>query len=265
MQTAKLVTDDEEVQEQVLREALKIFLEVDWSIRTTIMATKMQQIITRITGESDPYKSIKSKYNKLALSQYSDYRDLVLSSNDPLLTAIKLSIAGNIIDFGAPNKFDINKTIKDVLENTLTHDNSQLFRKRLSAAKKVLYLSDNAGEIVFDKLLLETILREYSIEKLVFVVKKEPFLNDVMLSDVEEIGLVEDIPEIEIFEVGEDRCEASFLSKFQHYDVIISKGQANYEDLRELSNVFFLFIVKCSNVAEVVGYKEGSSILQYKD
>ena len=104
LQAARLATDNEEIQEQILRETLQILLQSDWTTRTTLMATKTQNIISRITGNPDPYSNLKSHYNQLALSLYPDLLAQINGSNNPLLTALKLSIAGNIIDFGA-NRF----------------------------------------------------------------------------------------------------------------------------------------------------------------
>ncbi len=263
VQAARLATNDEKLQEQILRETLQALLQSDWSTRPTIMVATTQNIIAKITGNADPYLTIKSQYNHLALSLYSDLQAQINVSNDPLLTALKLSIAGNIIDFGTSRSFNVNETIIHVLATLLTVDHSQILRQRLSAAKQILFLADNAGEIVFDKLLIETILKEYSIEKIVFVVKKEPIINDAMVSDSEEIGLTKDIPQVELFEVGPDRCDPSFLSFLQQFDVIISKGQANYEDLKDFTNIFFLFIVKCALVADETGFPEGSTLLKY--
>jgi uncharacterized protein with ATP-grasp and redox domains len=120
LRATRLITDYENLQERVLREVLKELLQSDWRTRTTIMATRTQQIIRNITGNRDPYSEVKAKYNKLALNLYPKLKQLVHNSDNPFITALKLSIAGNIIDFGAPKSLDINQTIKNVLNNPLT-------------------------------------------------------------------------------------------------------------------------------------------------
>ena len=141
LQAARLVTDEKELQEEILRKVLDELLNSDWKTRTTIMATRTREIITEITGNNDPYSEIKIKYNKLALDLYPDLEILVSNSNNPFLTALKLTIAGNIIDFGAPKTFDIKKTIAEVLDSPLTIDDSEYLLTTIKSAKNIMLLS----------------------------------------------------------------------------------------------------------------------------
>ena len=261
LQATRLVTDDETLQEQVLREVLDEFVKSNWATRTTVMATRTQQIIQGITGNSDPYSEVKAKYNQLALDTYPKLTQLVQDSENPFITALKLSIAGNIIDFGAPGTFDINETIKTVLDTPLTVDHSTILQKRLKVASRIVYLVDNTGEIVFDKLFIKTILNFNPLMKITVVVKKEPFINDAMLSDALDIGL-DKIPQIDFYEVGPDRCDPDFIDFLRTFEVVISKGQANFEDLKDFDFIFFLFIVKCELVASENKVPMGSTLVK---
>ncbi|MHA1978144.1 MAG: damage-control phosphatase ARMT1 family protein [Candidatus Hodarchaeales archaeon] len=260
LQAAQLATDNKSTQEQILREVLKVLQKSEWNTRTILLAYETQAIVSRLTGNEDPYSELKAKYNKIVLDLYPQLQNRVQSGNDPLLTACKLAIAGNIIDFGALKPFDINKTIDTLLNNSLTVNHLHLLRERLNKANSLIYLADNTGEIVFDKLLLETILMEFSIDKVIFVIKKDPILNDAMRLDADVVGITS-IPQVELYEVGRDRRDPSFLAFLQNADVVISKGQANFEDLHDIDYIFFLLILKCEVIAKEVGFPEGSTLL----
>jgi len=264
LQASRLVTQDEKLQERILREVLEEFLRSDWKTRTTIMASRTQQIITDFTGNTDPYSELKEKYNQLALDIYPKLQNLVLESDEPLFTSLKLSIAGNIIDFGALRSFDINHTIEKVLNNPLTVDHSYILQKRLKTASRIVYLADNTGEIVFDKLFIEEILKINPLVMITFVVKKNPFINDAMLSDAISIGM-NTISRIEFYEVGPDRCDSDFIAFLRSFDVVVSKGQANFEDLKDFDFVFFLFIVKCALVATECNVPLGSTLVKINE
>ena len=267
LQASRLVTEDEKLQERILREVLEEILRSDWTTRTTIMATRTQQIIRNITGNDDPYSKPKAKYNQLALDMYPKLQQIVLKSDNPFITALKLSIAGNIIDFGALRSFNIDQTINEVLNAPLTVDHSSFLQKRIKKAFRIIYLADNTGEIVFDKLFIQNILKINPQVKITFVVKKNPFLNDAMLSDAIDIGMNsnEFIPQLEFYEVGPDRCDPDFITFLRTFDVVISKGQANFEDLKEFDFIFFLFIVKCKLVASETNVPLGSTLVKINE
>ncbi len=260
LQTARLATADKDIQKQILQETLQTILASEWNTRTILLAYETQAIVSRLTGNEDPYFNLKEKYNKFVLTLYPELQKMVQTSNNPLLTACKLAIAGNIIDFGALKPFNVKDEITKVLKNDLTIDHSYLLRKRLKRTKSLIYLADNSGEIVFDKLLIETILQEFNPQRITFVVKKDPILNDVMKLDAETVGITT-IPQVELYEVGRDRRDPSFIKFLEETDIVISKGQANFEDLHDRDYIFFLLILKCDVIAKEVGLPEGSTLL----
>jgi uncharacterized protein with ATP-grasp and redox domains len=231
-----MITDDETVHEQVVREALALWQEMDMRQSPPAMARKVHRVVRRITGVADPYREIKDRYNRLALQMYPDLREKVIASADPIETAIRLAIAGNIIDFGVNstvNEDMVAETIARSLTDPLDLDAVQDFKEAIGQAKAILYLGDNAGEIVFDRLLIE----QMPIEKVTLVVRGAPILNDILRADAERVGLTD---LVEVIDNGADApgtilelCSEAFQRRFQEADLIISKGQGNFETLND--------------------------------
>ncbi len=260
LQAARLATEDSTIQKQILQEAMKTILNSDWETRTILLAYETQAIVSRLTGKDDPYTEVKKKYNRIVLNLYPELEEKVKNANDPLLMACKLAIAGNIIDFGALKPFNVNKAINKAVNSLLTVNHVKQLHLQLTTANSLIYIADNTGEIVFDKLLLETILQSYNVKRIIFVVKEEPILNDAMRIDAEEVGISQ-IPQVELYEVGRDRRDPKFLSFLKQADVVISKGQANFEDLHDIDFIYFLLILKCEVIAKETGLPEGSTLL----
>ena len=268
LQAGRFISNDENLHKQILKEVMKSLLTSNWDVSTATMANKLIDIVKNLTNSSDPYYKIKKQYNQIAIAMYPYLKQLINETDDHLYTALKLAIAGNIIDFGAKERFDLRKTITTVLETPLRIDHYKNFRRKISSINSLVYLADNTGEIVFDKLLLETILKEQDINDITFVVKGAPFLNDAMLEDALEIGL-DEISQLKFLEInnfsreitdgGENR---EFLRLLTKSDMVISKGQANYENFFDQEYIFFLLMVKCPLVASHLDVPEGSTVLQ---
>jgi uncharacterized protein with ATP-grasp and redox domains len=208
------------------------------------------------------------------LQVYPELQEEIRSSADPLLTACKLAVAGNIMDFGAKESFDIKETIQRVLESDFALNAYPEFKDALESASSLLFLADNAGELVCDKLLLETILHYYPLKHITLVVKDEPIINDATLVDVEEVGLAS-IPGIEFRTLGpldafDERNQSLWpLEKVkvwaQEHDLVLSKGQANYEMFGEMPGFFFLLLAKCDILAEITGTHLESLLFIHND
>lgn len=181
-------TKDTELQEKVLKAVLDEIERADTSrppaYTTTFIHRKIRRLLQR-----DPFKEIKSEYNQIALRLYPFLKRMVLESSDPLWTASRLAIAGNVIDFGIFTSVDIEGTIKRALHSPLTVDEYQSFKAALSDVQEILYLLDNAGEIVFDRILIETIA-SYG-KRVLAVVKGASVINDCTEADAIETGLSE--------------------------------------------------------------------------
>jgi len=265
LDSVRMTTDDTRLHEKVLREALSMASEMDINQSPPAMAQKIHQFIRKMTGISDPYLDVKNRFNKLALQMYPDLRMRIDTSIDPMETAVRLAIAGNIIDFGvnsAVESSQVERTIAESLTDPFDRESLEVFKHAISRAEKILYLGDNAGEIVFDRLLIE----QLPCEKITFVVKGGPILNDAVMEDAQIVGLTD---VVDVIDNGSDapgtileNCSETFRRRFDQSDLIIAKGQGNYETLSDVDkNIFFLVMPKCSVLARHLGREIGSLVL----
>lgn len=265
LDSVRMIGDDEGMHEQVLREALGLWHEMDMQQSPPAMAQKVHRIVRRLSGVADPYAEVKSRYNRLALELYADLRQTVAGSSDPFQTAVRLAIAGNVIDFGVNSTVDeseVEQTIACSLTDPLDTDALADLKEAIAAAKTILYLGDNAGEIVFDRLLIE----QMPLEKVTFAVRGSPILNDALLADAEAAGLTD---LVEVIDNGADApgtileaCSKTFQRRFDRADLIIAKGQGNYETLNDCrKDIFFLLRPKCSVLARHLNCEAGRLIL----
>jgi damage-control phosphatase, subfamily I len=224
---------------------------------------ELHGILRSYTHNPDPYKQEKKLNNDQALAMFPALEKIVQQSNDPFKTSLRLAIAGNIIDFAAHDNFNLKATIDKALTDELAIDHSKQLEQKLKNAKLVLYLGDNAGEIVFDKLFIETIKHH----DLVYVVRGAPVINDATLEDAEYIGMKStaivisneyDAPSTIVSKSGK-----AFQQYFEKADLIISKGQGNLEGLLPLNDkrIFFLLMVKCNVIAELLNVKKESFVV----
>lgn len=218
----------------------------------------------KLKGIADPYEKEKSFSNSISLSLYEQWKPKVLEADDPFDMALRLAIAGNIMDFAvAGHQFDLEETINYALRATLPINDSALLKERIRQSEKIVYLGDNAGEIVFDKLFIETMMHP----DVTYVVRGGPAINDATMKDVQETGIdrVADVITngYDASSTLLDKCSAEFLNEFQNADLILSKGQGNLEGLIETKDnrIFFLFMVKCEVVAEIIGVPKGSLVV----
>ena len=270
LQAVRFISDDEKLHERVLREVAKKLLESNWDSTPPELAHQIHSIVKRITKENDPYKKVKRESNDLVLKMYPELKQKVNKSRDPLRTAVRLAIAGNIIDFGVPQEFNLEETIRDVLKKKFAIDDYKKLQEKLKDAKTLLFFVDNAGEIVLDKLLVETFLETKKLEKIDFVVKGGPIINDATLEDAVYMGL-DRLPNSEFLTIsngeagtGPARSSQTVKNWITEHDLVISKGQGNYEGLSEHNGLFFMLMVKCPIIASDLGVEVGDIILEYK-
>jgi uncharacterized protein with ATP-grasp and redox domains len=219
------------------------------------------RLIAEKTGIPDPYAEIKKECTQKALSLYPRLKERIASAEDRLAMAVRVAIAGNVIDFGAQAHFDLDEDLDALLSQKLAVDHFREFRQVLKGAKKILYLADNAGETVFDRVLVEEMARP-----VVYAVRGKPIINDAVVQDALDAGIAK---AADIVSSGTDApgtilslCTEHFLNIFRTADLIISKGQGNYEALSEESRpIFFLLKTKCAVIAEDMGVKEGGLVL----
>lgn len=218
--------------------------------------------IREITGVDDPYKSIKAQSINEAKALYPELKEKVKKSSNPLLTAIRIAIAGNVIDFGVDNDFNLKKDLERILKQNFTILDIEKFEKQLKTAKNILYLGDNAGESVFDKLLIETINIPTT-----YAVREVPVINDVIIEDAinSELNAVAKIVSSGSPAPGTilELCSPEFIKIYNNADIVISKGQGNYEGLSEAKrSIFFLLKAKCPVIARDLNVKLNDIILK---
>jgi len=238
------------------------------------IARIVYKLLRAVCGCGDPYRRIKRKSNSCALRMLGRLRARVNRSKDRLLTALELAIAGNIIDFGVKNNLNVKEELRKILaqESRAVHKRSVFhyseFRRVLKGAKNILYLADNAGEVVFDRVLAEEIKRLYPGITIYYAVKAEPVINDALLEDAKACGIDK---AVRVISNGADApgtilrlCSKRFRRLYKSADMVISKGQGNFESLSgEKRPIFFLFMVKCPVVAKETGYPIGTIALRY--
>ena len=248
-------------QEMILRRLLDFLSKVDYDQSPPVLGKKLQHLLREFTQDPDPYKKLKQKYNEIVSTLYPDLKRAVEVSSDPFDTAMRLAIIGNVIDFGSQYQFDLLETIERALDAELAVDDSGDLRKALREAETVLYIGDNAGEIVLDKLFLETIGHAH----VCYAVRGGAVINDATLEDAFSVGIEK---YAKVITTGDDApgvvwetSSVEFKSAFENSDVIISKGQGNYEGLNNIKrDIYFLLVVKCDLIAKRIGVKEESLI-----
>jgi len=217
----------------------------------------VQRTVRDFTGVNDPYLDIKQQSNTFALQKYPEMKELVTGAEAPLAVATKIAITGNIIDFGVPDRLDIEEPLRRIMHTPFAVDDFELFADRIAAADSILYLGDNAGEIVFDRILIE----QLSPTEVTLTVKDEPFINDAMMADVDMAGIDESVRILPVPIYPETTEELQLA--WSTADLIIAKGQANYEAYSEASGpLFYLLVAKCDIVAEELGVSIGDLILK---
>ncbi|MHA1477114.1 MAG: damage-control phosphatase ARMT1 family protein [Promethearchaeota archaeon] len=229
-------------------------------------------LVAEALGVSDPYASMKKKQNQLALQFYDEAKKIVNNAKDPLFEAIIVAALGNTIDLGTQHKIDVINDIKTFTPDKFAINDYETFKQSLLGANHLLILLDNAGEIVFDKLLVETMLKTFPELKIICSVRSAPIINDATLEDARFIGLTDLVQVIEASGTpGIDlpTTKEEFKKHFFLKDgVILSKGQGNFESLYGMEipdkEVYYLLKVKCSLMERLFSVKEGNIIFKKK-
>jgi uncharacterized protein with ATP-grasp and redox domains len=225
-------------------------------------ATLAVKAVHTATGNEDPYKEIKREQNRLALELESEMRRMIARSSHRIETALLVSAFGNIIDLGAQESFDLSKELATLFERRFAISEIGEFLGELERARRLLFLADNAGEIVFDRILLETLPAD--LEK-VLAVKSGPIINDATTADAMMVGADRVARVITTggsdLGVNGDNCSEEFLEALAKTDIVIAKGHANFETLNEEKRgIFFLLKAKCAVVARALGVETGSLV-----
>lgn len=265
LDSVRLVASDGAFHEQVLREVLRAASEMDLRQTPPEMAQRIHRRIREFVGQNDPYRQIKDQFNRMALELYPTLQEWVEKSDNPIEVVVRLAIAGNVIDFGVNSQLseaEVRQSVMHSLSASLDADVDEFWRA-VSNAQRILYLTDNAGEIVFDRLLIERMRPG----KVTVGVRGFPVINDATMTDAEDTGMTE---LAEVIENGSDApgtiladCSESFVERFNEADLIIAKGQGNYETLSEVDkDIYFLLKAKCPVIADDIGCQIGSLVMR---
>ena len=247
-----------------------------WDITSPQVIESVMKLIVDATGDHDPFHEIKSSQNRRIMGIAPFLRKILDEASDPLYIAVKLAILGNTIDLMmADRPTDIENSITEKLKDPVSERGYLNLRENLEKCSSLVYLGDNAGEIVFDKLLIELIKKRYNVD-VVFIVRSVPTLNDATLSEARSIGM-DGI--VKVVENGIDgpcpgtilsRCSAEVNDLVDHADMIISKGGGNFDALEEekgevKDKITFLLLSKCYPYCRYFGVKMHQPILaQFK-
>ncbi len=243
-----------------------------WNITSPEVIEPIMKKIMVAVGSNDPFAAEKEKQNQKMLSLYPKVQEMVKTAEHPLKMAAQLAGLGNAIDVmmkgGAA---DIQKIIEEQLAYPLQKNAFEVFEQRISNSNCILYFGDNAGEIVLDRLFIETIKKQHETD-IIFVVRNIPTLNDATLKDTEQTGMVKLVHVIDNGTDGPvpgtllDRCSRDVKDLFQKADLIISKGGGNFDTLdeqpeKQKSKISYLLLSKCQPYASFFGVELQRPIL----
>jgi uncharacterized protein with ATP-grasp and redox domains len=243
-----------------------------WDMTSPEVIEVIMEEINRAMGDPDPFFSEKQEQNRKIMALYPVFERVVAGSSDPLYTAVKLAIIGNAIDFMVSDRNDkIEDFVMERLEGPFPGRDYPAFAEQLKRSKQILYLGDNSGEIVLDRLLIETIKARYGPE-IVFIVRCVPSLNDATRKEAAFVGMDEVATVVENGTAGPvpgtilKRCSEEIRDLFKVADLIISKGGGNFDSLEEeikgfQQNITFMLLSKCYPYARYFGVPQHQPIL----
>ncbi len=263
--SSELVNASQEQTREVVNEVARLVPTLTLDKSPAYNSTKLLRVIHRILGVDDPYREAKIHYNNVVMELYPKLVKMVEESSDPFVMAAKLSAVGNVIDLGIRAKIDIDADIRRVFEQGFGIDHSQKLIELLKEPRTILYMVDNSGEIVFDRIFIERLIARG--HRVIVGVKSGPVLNDATMEDARQVGLTEIT---EVVETGSDwigteleTCAEEFRKLYYSADVAVSKGQANYETLEgSRPDLFVILKAKCDAVARNIGTELGELVLQ---
>jgi uncharacterized protein with ATP-grasp and redox domains len=261
-----MATKGKDTHRRVLDSALLILANISTQASPPEIALRIHQKVKSITGSQDPYKEAKRKQNDLALQYESILSALIADMSNPLKAALLLSAIGISIDL-APDcqPPDIYKRLLGMISSGFGWDDYELFYVKLYQIKSILFLGDNAGTIVWDKILIEELLENFDLN-IIYAVKGLPVLYCATVEDAEYVGMPQLVKVIsdgsEVPGTLLDRCSREFIRIYRKSDLILAKGQGNYESLSEENRPFFLLRAECPVIAEDIQCDVGELVLK---
>lgn len=260
---------DTELKLTYMQKVLKLISDADWQKSAPEITSEISEIQYKLLGIKDDFTEVKKYFNSLMLSLEAEIENTIKTNKNPLNSAISYAMLGNYIDFGAMQNVDeekLKKMLSDVHNISLDETESKNLKTDLKNAKKLIYITDNCGEIVLDKLLIKEILKEYPHISAEVLVRGANVLNDATVEDAKQVGLDTILP---VYHNGNNiagtclsKIPQHISEKLENADVIIAKGQANFETLRYCGkNIYYIFMCKCELFANRFGVPKYSGML----
>jgi len=264
IKTACQLTQDWEKQEILLQKVLETLSNISYKQSPPYLGREAHRVIRRILDNPDPYLRLKREFNRVGRQIFPSLQERLNHSTDRFTDAVKLAIAGNIIDFGPQHHFELMKTIDKVLLTKPAIDHIRSLREDIELASTILYLGDNAGETFFDRILIE----KMPPKEIYYGVRGSPVINDATSEDAYWAGLDK---VAKIISNGSDApgtilqdCSDEFKNIFARSDLVIAKGHGNYETLNDVKGkrLYFLLMVKCETIAKDIGCSVGDFVVR---
>lgn len=251
---AKLASESESEQRRMVRRLLRILTEADDETSPPEVASAFYREVRSASGVSDFFRREKDESTKIALSLLPALEKLVAESEDPFESALRLAIGGNIIDYGATPDFSmegLEERIHEVLEHAIDYEAMERLRYEMDRAGSIFYVLDNCGEAVLDRLLIA----RYA-PKITLGVRGEAVLNDMTRREIPMSGL----SGFPLYDTGDmapgvslRRSDEEFLAAMRRADLVVAKGQGNFETLTDYERpIAFLLRIKCGVIARIL-------------
>lgn len=273
LEAARFASSDTKIHQAVIQSGMEKVLQFGLETPPPVIGQQIHRIIRELTNNPDPYAKEKKRFNIAMLEQYDALKKRIQEAGDSFDTAVRIAIAGNIIDFalGSLDQNHVNDVIEKAIHQPINGSMNDL-KEAVQKAETIFYLADNSGEIVCDRLMIELLLSEPYRKKIVLGVRGKPVINDATAQDAEFVGLSKIVSVIDNGNDGLgimlEQCCPEFLDHFQNADLIIAKGLANYETLIENNSdikpkkIAFLFKAKCPFISDYASAKLGDLVIR---
>lgn len=264
----KLLKLDEKLADSIMVEVEKKALNFSFNETPPYVAKDVYEYLAQRTNLKDPLEKMKQESIKKATSYLPFIQEKIEKNEDKLFTAIKAAVAGNVIDFAVTKEFCLDEEINSIFQTDFAINDYEVFKNELEKSNSLIILSDNAGENVFDKVLVKTIRELYPLLEIYYATRDKPIINDITTKEAIQVGIDEYCKVIStgVDTPGLEKKQASkeFLELFEKTPLVLSKGMGNFECLESFNDkkIFFLFKVKCDVVAKTVKRNLGEIVLK---
>ncbi|MFW6266540.1 MAG: damage-control phosphatase ARMT1 family protein [Halanaerobiales bacterium] len=263
LEAARMITDDEDVIWEIMKKYGEMITQIDKDSKAPLVTARIHNFVKEKTNKNDLYYEFKEKNIEMASKLMPEVEKVIKNADDSLEVALVMSAMGNAIDAGVSLEVDIETNIKSAVDNGFVHSDFEKFELELQTADELLFIADNAGEAVFDKLLLKE-LNKRDVD-VIYAVRDVPILNDITMREAEELNINK---QAEVISSGcqspgtvLEEASTEFKEIYKRADLVISKGQGNLEGLLgEERDIYFLLKAKCDLVADILEVNVGDFV-----